>query len=76
MSWLPLGWTITETIEQLPDPNVGTPAARSFARRTFICTDAGGDYVCSSGSEDDCYTQAQARAEAHWQQRPYDEAYE
>jgi hypothetical protein len=68
---LPPGWVITPTLENVPDPNAGTPAARSFARWTYICTDENAQYVCSSGSEPDCETQAQTAAQCRTQQQPY-----
>jgi hypothetical protein len=66
---LPPGWAITELLEDVPDPNNRLPA---FRRRTFICTDQRGDYVCSSGALEDCEAQAHSMAEAWSQQRPYD----
>ena len=71
---LPPGWVITESIEQVPSPNAGTPAAGYFARRTFICTDQHSQYVCSSGSEEDCESQAQSMAQQRTQQQPYYQA--
>ena len=66
---LPPGWVITESIEQVPSPNAGTPAAGYFARRTFICTDQNGQYVCSSGAEEDCESQALTAIQSHSQQQ-------
>lgn len=71
---LPPGWTIATTVENVPDPNAGTPAARVFSRVTYICTDENGQYVCSSGSERDCESQAQTAAQSRTQQLPYDQA--
>jgi hypothetical protein len=69
---LPPGWTINEMIEVVPSPNIGTPAYTEFARRTYVCTDQAGQYVCSSGSLEDCESQALTMAQAFSQQRPYD----
>jgi|SoimicmetaTmtLPC_FD_contig_51_910086_length_490_multi_2_in_0_out_0_2 hypothetical protein len=68
---LPPGWVITPTLEEVPSPNVGTPAAGYFARRTFICTDENGQYVCASGAQEDCEAQAQSMAQCRTQQQPY-----
>jgi len=69
---LPPGWVITPLVETVPNPNVGTPAAGPyFVRQTYICTDAAGGYVCSSGALEDCQSQAQAMAQARTQQQPY-----
>jgi hypothetical protein len=68
---LPPGWTITEQIEVVPSPNIGTPAYTEFARRTFICTNADGDYVCASGALEDCEAQALTMAQSFSQQLPY-----
>jgi len=70
---LPPGWVITSMIEEVPNPNVGTPAAAAgnFARLTYICTDENNQYVCSSGSESDCENQAQTMAQCRTQQQPY-----
>lgn len=62
---LPPGWVITSTVELVPDPNNGLPV---FARRTYICTDAAGSYVCSSGAEEDCEAQALSMAQCRTQQ--------
>jgi hypothetical protein len=69
---LPPGWAINEVLEIVPSPNVGTPMFSTFARITYVCTDQHGDYVCSSGSREDCESQAHAMAEAWSQQIPYD----
>jgi hypothetical protein len=72
MATLPPGWVITPTDEIVPNPNVGTPAEGAFfARRTFICTDAAGGYLCASGDLGDCESQAQALAQQRTQQQPY-----
>lgn len=69
---LPTGWHIDQVTEYVPDPNAGTPAARTFLRATFICTDDAGNYVCASGTEQDCYSQALSVAQSRTQQQPYD----
>ena len=71
---LPPGWVITPMIENVPSPNIGTPAAGHFERLTYICRDENGQYVCSSGSESDCENQAQTMAQCRTQQQPYYEA--
>ena len=68
---LPPGWTIAERIEIVPSPNIGTPAYTEFARKTFVCTDQAGQYVCSSGALEDCEAQALTMAQSFSQQRPY-----
>lgn len=69
---LPPGWTVTKTLETVPDPNAGTPAASGgFVRWTYICTDENAQFVCASGSEADCYNQAQSAAQSRTQQQPY-----
>jgi hypothetical protein len=75
MATLPPGWVITPTLEIVPNPNVGTPAEGAFfARNTFICTDENGQYLCSSGAQEDCEAQAQSLAQCRTQQQPYYEA--
>jgi hypothetical protein len=72
---LPPGWTVTGQVENVPNPNFGTPYGQNFfARQTYICTDDRGDFVCASGSEDDCNNQAQTAAQSRTQQQPYNEA--
>jgi hypothetical protein len=66
---LPPGWTIQTMTEDVPDPNTGLPF---FRRITHICRDQGGQYVCSSGSLEDCEAQALTAAQSFTQQRPYD----
>ena len=69
---LPPGWVITPTVEAVPDPNFPGPlAGPGFTRQTFICTDAAGGYVCSSGALEDCEAQAQTAAQSRTQQQPY-----
>ena len=65
---LPPGWVINEVIEEVPSPNAGTAAAGYFARKTFICTDENNQYVCSSGSREDCENQALTATQSHSQQ--------
>ena len=65
---LPPGWVINEVIEEVPSPNAGTAAAGYFARKTFICLDDMGQYVCSSGSREDCENQALTATQSHSQQ--------
>jgi len=60
-SALPPGWSITKTLDFVPDPNAATlPAAAGpgFMRWTYICTNHLGAFVVSDGSEDACYQQA------------------
>ena len=72
---LPPGWEITESIEVLPSLNPGTPYENAyFSRKTYICRDGRGDYICASGDRGDCQTQAQGLAEARTQRQPYNEA--
>lgn len=71
---LPPGWDINEVLEIVPSPNIGTPAYTEFARKTFICTNQAGEYVCSSGSLEDCEAQALTMAQSFSQQQPYDTA--
>ena len=74
---LPPGWVVTQTLETVPDPNAATePAAAGpgFTRWTYICTDENGQYVCASGSQEDCENQAQSMAQARTQRQPYYEA--
>ena len=74
---LPPGWAITKTLEVVPNPNATTEpniGAPYFSRYTYICTDENGQYVCASGSEDDCNSQAQTAAQCRTQQAPYYEA--
>jgi hypothetical protein len=72
MATLPPGWVVTSTVEIVPNPNVGTPAAGAyFSRQTYICTDEHGQYVCASGAREDCETQAQSMAQCRTQQQPY-----
>jgi hypothetical protein len=66
---LPLGWVITKLLEDVPSPNAGTPAAGYFARWTYVCTGELGQYVCSSGSEQDCESQALTMAQSRTQQQ-------
>jgi len=61
---IPSDWVFTKTLEMVPNPNTGQPA---FSRWTWICTDARGSYVCSSGAEDDCRSQALSMIQAHTQ---------
>lgn len=69
---LPPGWVVTKTLESVPNPNFGTPYGNAyFTRWTYICTDENGQYVCASGSDVDCYGQAQAMAQSRTQQQPY-----
>ena len=71
---LPPGWAVTETIEDVPNPNRGTPYGQTyFRRKTYICTDEHNQFVAASGDRGDCETQAQAMAESRTQQRPYDQ---
>jgi hypothetical protein len=67
---LPTGWVITKTLEMVPSPiDIGQTEPRSlFTRWTYICTNGAGDYVCSSGSEPDCESQALSMAQARTQQ--------
>jgi hypothetical protein len=56
---IPADWTITKTLEEVPPTNIGTAySSAPFMRWTYICTDENGQYVCSSGSEEDCQNQA------------------
>jgi hypothetical protein len=72
---LPPGWLVTESIEVLPNPNTEGPGSGPFfSRRTFTGTDENGQFVCASGSEDDCNTQALTAAQSRTQRRPYNEA--
>jgi len=72
MATLPPGWVITPTVEMVPNPNkVGPASGDFFSRQTYICTDAHGNYVCSSGAQEDCEAQAQSMAQQRTQQRPY-----
>lgn len=74
---LPPGWAIASSLETVPDPNAATlpmAAGPGFVRWTWVCTDEHGQYVCASGSEDDCANQAQSMAQARTQQQPYYEA--
>jgi len=72
---LPPGWTITKTLEEVPNPNFGTPYGQNyFVRWTYICRDENNQFVCASGSEDDCNSQAQAMAQSRTQRQPYFEA--
>lgn len=71
---LPPGWVVNRILEEVPNPNFGTPYGNNyFARWTYICTDENGQFVCASGSEDDCNNQAQAMAQSRTQQRPFNE---
>jgi hypothetical protein len=55
---LPAGWTVTKSLEEVPATNAGTPySSAPFMRWTFIGRDAGGNWRCASGSEEDCYSQ-------------------
>lgn len=74
MADLPPGWVITKTLEEVPNPNIPQFALPGFVRWTYICTDQNNQFVCASGSEDDCINQAQAMAESRTQQQPYNEA--
>tara|TARA_R110000868_G_scaffold197709_1_gene443952 strand:- start:2323 stop:2550 length:228 start_codon:yes stop_codon:yes gene_type:complete len=69
---LPPGWVITEMTETLPSLNPGTPAAGAyFARRTFVCRQGNGVFVCASGALEDCEAQAQTAAQSRTQKQPY-----
>jgi hypothetical protein len=71
---LPPGWTITESIEEVPNPNFGTVFGYPFfTRKTFICTDENGQFVCASGSDQDCESQALSMAQSRTQQLPYNQ---
>lgn len=72
---LPPGWTITPTLEVVPNPNKSGPGSGDFfSRWTYICTDENGQYVCASGALEDCQAQALTMAQSHTQQQPYNEA--
>lgn len=72
---LPPGWTITPTLEEVPNPNTSGPGSGLFFTRwTYICTDDSGSYVCASGALEDCESQALSMAQARTQQQPYDQA--
>jgi hypothetical protein len=72
---LPPGWAVAAVDEIVPNPNTEGPGSGAFfARRTYICTDQNAQFVCASGSEDDCNNQAQTAAQARTQRRPYYEA--
>jgi len=49
-------------------------AGPGFDRWTWICRDERGQYVCASGTEHDCESQALSMAQARTQKRPYDVA--
>jgi hypothetical protein len=69
---LPPGWVVTESIEDVPNPNSGTPYGNTyFRRKTYICTDQNGQFVAASGDRGDCESQAQAMAQSRTQQQPY-----
>ncbi len=70
---LPPGWTVTGSDEAVPNPNGPDFALPYFVRKTYICTDENGQYVCASGSEDDCNNQALTAAQSRTQQQPYDQ---
>lgn len=56
---IPADWKITKTLEAVPATNAGTAySSAPFMRWTYICTDEIGQYVCSSGSLEDCESQA------------------
>jgi hypothetical protein len=66
---LPEGWQVNGTVETVPNPNTGTIYGQGyFTRQTYICTDARGQFVCASGSEEDCYAQAYAMAQSATQE--------
>jgi hypothetical protein len=72
---LPPGWAVTMSIELVPNPNTEGPGSGAFfSRKTYTGTDQNGQFVCASGSEDDCNNQAQTAAQARTQRRPYYEA--
>lgn len=74
-SGLPPGWVMLRVLETVPNPNFGTPYGNTgFVRWTYITTDENGQYVCASGSEQDCCTQSHAMAEQRTQRRPFNEA--
>ena len=67
---LPDGWVITKTLESVPNPNFssGVPYGLPFFTRwTYICTDENDQFVCASGSEEDCQTQALTMAQSQTQ---------
>lgn len=74
MVTLPPGWVITEKEEEVPNPNFGSVYGYPFfVRKTYICTDQDGQFVCASGSDQDCESQALSMAQSRTQQLPYDQ---
>jgi hypothetical protein len=72
---LPPGWVMTKVLENVPNPNFGTPYGQTyFTRWTYITTDENGQFVCASGADTDCCAQSHAMAEQRTQQQPYNEA--
>ena len=70
---LPPGWAIARVLEDVPNPNFPQFALPGFVRTTYICTDEFNQNVCSSGSEDDCNSQALTAAQSRTQQQPYNQ---
>lgn len=73
---LPPGWTVTRTLENVPNPNYGQTIYGNtfFTRWTYLATDENGQLVAASGDESDAYNQARAIAEQRTQRAPYNEA--
>lgn len=72
---LPPGWVMVKVLESVPNPNFGTPYGTTyFTRWTYITYDELGNFVCASGADTDCCSQAHAMAQQRTQQQPYDQA--
>jgi hypothetical protein len=66
---VPVGWTaMVEVIEEVPNPNFGTPYGQNyFARRTYKTTWTEKNITVSDGSSDGCASQAFALAQSQTQ---------
>jgi len=68
---VPAGWTpMVELIEEVPNPNFGTPYGQNyFVRRTYKTTWTAKQVTVSDGSQDACAQQAFTLAQSQTQRQ-------
>jgi hypothetical protein len=68
---LPPGWHTERVLENVPNPNFGTPYGQTyFTRWTYLGFDDAGTMLAASGAEEDCYNQLLSMAQSSLQQQP------
>lgn len=70
---LPEGWYLVKVLEEVPNPNFGTPYGQNyFVRWTYLGYDDNDIMLAASGALEDAFNQLLSIAQSRSQQRPYD----